>query len=74
MGPQCGGGFFKSSYSGSTSTCVEVAFVEGADGVDGIAAVVRSSKQADGPTLAFSRAEWEAFELGVFNGEFSMPV
>lgn len=74
MGPQCDGGFFKSSYSASTSTCLEVAFVEGVDGVDGVAAVVRSSKQADGPTLVFSRAEWEAFELGVFNGEFSMPV
>lgn len=73
MGPQCGGGFYKSSYSANTSTCVEIAFVAGVDGCD-VQALVRSSREPDGPTLAFSRAEWEAFELGVFNGEFSMPV
>jgi len=63
--------WYKSSYSGSSSTCVEVLFV---DGVDGTEAHVRNSRQPDGPALAFSRAEWEAFELGVFSGEFHMPI
>ena len=64
-------GWFKSSFSTNTSTCVEVAFVEGVDGAE---VRVRQSQQPEGPMLAFSRAEWEAFELGVFRGEFSLPV
>ena len=64
MCPQYGR-WFKSSFSANSSTCVEVAFVEGVGGTE---ARLRNSRQPDGPALAFSRAEWEAFELGVFSG------
>lgn len=49
-------GWRKSSYSGdpTTSSCVEVAF-----GVEAVG--VRDSKNADGPTLAFSPSAWRAF-------------
>ncbi|MFL6112960.1 MAG: DUF397 domain-containing protein [Catenulispora sp.] len=60
--------WFKSSFSGGNDpNCVEVRFVNGF-------AYVRNSTVAGGPVLVFNRGEWEAFELGVFNGEFSMPV
>jgi hypothetical protein len=52
----------KSSASGSNN-CVEVAVVGGA-------ILVRDSKAAAGPVLTFSRSEWEAFLVGVRNGEF----
>lgn len=68
--PECGR-WFISSFSINSSTCVEVVFVEG---VDGIEAHVRNSQWPDGPCLTFTRGEWEAFELGVFAGEFSMPL
>jgi hypothetical protein len=32
--------------------------------------VVRDSKDPDGPKLYFTPAEWEAFRLGVLDGEF----
>jgi len=32
------------------------------------------SRVLEGPVLEFDRGEWEAFELGVFHGEFSMPA
>lgn len=70
ISPECGR-WYKSSYSANSSTCVEVVFVEGADGTE---ARVRNSQAPDGPTLSFSRGEWEAFELGVFAGEFHMPI
>lgn len=63
--------WYKSSHSANSSTCVEVAFIQGADGT---VAHVRSSRQPDGPVLVFDRGEWEAFELGVFAGEFHMPI
>ncbi|NUR57734.1 MAG: DUF397 domain-containing protein [Catenulispora sp.] len=60
--------WFKSSYSGGNDpNCVEVRFVNGF-------AYVRNSTVPGGAVLVFNRSEWEAFELGVFNGEFSMPV
>jgi hypothetical protein len=60
--------WFKSSFSGGNDpNCVEVRFVDGF-------AYVRNSTMACGQVLVFNRGEWEAFELGVFNGEFSMPV
>jgi uncharacterized protein DUF397 len=58
-------GWTRSSYCGNQ--CVLVRFVDGT-------AQVRDSKDPAGPTLVFNRGEWEAFELGVFNGEFSMPA
>lgn len=33
---------------------------------------VRSSKEADGAVLSFSREEWVAFIAGVRNGEFDV--
>ena len=46
----------KSSYSGGSGTdnCVEVAFADRAVGV-------RDSKNASGPTLAFSPVAWRRF-------------
>ena len=44
----------KSSYSGSESDCVEVAFV-------GDEVATRDSKNPDGPALVFTRAEWATF-------------
>ena len=54
----------KSSFSGTNGQCVEVA--AGSD------VLVRDSKRPDGPMLAFSREEWEAFIAGAKNGEFDL--
>jgi hypothetical protein len=50
------GGWRKSSYSGSSGTgaCVEVAVAASAVGV-------RDSKNASGPTLAFSATAWRNY-------------
>ena len=53
----------KSSRSGSTSDCVELAQPPGD-------VAVRDSKNPDGPTLAFRRGEAQAFLTGVKNGRF----
>jgi hypothetical protein len=45
----------KSSYSGNTGNCVEVAL-----NLPGIV-TVRDSKNPDGPALAFTADEWRAF-------------
>ncbi|WP_433889861.1 DUF397 domain-containing protein [Streptomyces sp. CA-111067] len=45
----------KSSYSGSTNDCVEIA-----DGTSGVVPV-RDSKDPEGPSLAFSGEAWTAF-------------
>lgn len=71
MSPQCRG-WSKSTFSDQGTSCVEVRFVE-SDGDGGFLAQVRNSRQPDGLVLVFDRAEWEAFELGVFNHEFEMP-
>jgi len=44
----------KSSYSGNTGNCVEVAILDGA-------AVVRDSKDQDGLKLFIKRGQWNAF-------------
>lgn len=49
------------------SNCVEVAFVDGAVGV-------RDSKNPEGPMLAFTPAEWDAFLVGAQNNEFVRPT
>jgi hypothetical protein len=54
----------KSTYSANGSTCVEVA-----RNLPGIVAV-RDSKNAQGPALIFSPAEWQAFTAGMRGGEF----
>lgn len=53
----------KSSFS-NTGNCVEVA--ELPDG----GAMVRDSKNPDGPALSFTAGEWAAFRKGVKSGEF----
>ena len=63
----------KSSFSsGNGGACVEIAFVPGSkEGSDHVIAM-RDSKRPDGPVLIFTPAEWEAFTLGVQDGEFDL--
>ena len=56
----------KSSLSGSTGNCVDVARNR-----PGIVAV-RDSKDPHGPKLIFTPAEWEAFTVGVRDGTFDL--
>lgn len=56
--------WFKSSRSGGSQECVEVAFLDA--GLVG----VRDSKNPTGPALIFSPGEWDAFTAGVTGGEF----
>lgn len=44
----------KSSHSGNTTNCVEIAFAERVVGV-------RDSKNAEGGTLVFTATQWQAF-------------
>ena len=53
-----------STYSGTNGACVEVA----RNLTDVVA--VRDSKGRDGPVLAFSPEEWQAFTAAVKDGEF----
>ncbi|MGD3113011.1 DUF397 domain-containing protein, partial [Streptomyces sp. YGL11-2] len=57
--------WFKSSFSGNANACVEVRFAEG--GIQ-----LRDNKESDSLVLTFSAAEWDAFLLGAFNGEFTI--
>ncbi|MEV0110743.1 DUF397 domain-containing protein [Nocardia sp. NPDC050799] len=59
--------WFKSSYSGGSQDCVEVAFIEG-DVVG-----VRDSKDRSGPALSFSSAAWDMFTLSARSGRFDRP-
>jgi len=54
----------KSSISQANGSCVEVS------GLTGQLIRVRDSKNAKGPVLGFTPAEWDAFLGGVRNGEF----
>ena len=56
--------WFKSSYSGHGSDCVEAAFLS-----DGTTAV-RDSKRRQGPALLLTREEWTAFVISVRNEKF----
>lgn len=47
--------------------CVEVAFTQAH-------ALVRDSKDAPGPVLSFTPAEWDAFVAGARAGEFDSPA
>lgn len=58
-----GAAWRKSSYSGSSGNCVEVAELPGGW-------AVRDSKDPDGPVLEFARAEWDAFLSGCKAGQF----
>ena len=47
-----------------SAACIEVA-------QDGDDILMRNGKIPDGPILRFTRAEWDAFEGGVRDGDFS---
>ncbi len=60
--------WIKSSYSGPTGgNCVEIAFLASSE------VAMRNSRYPDGPTLVFTRDEWDAFLGGARDGEFSLP-
>lgn len=59
-----GAHWFKSSRSQSGKECVEVAFL------GGNMVGVRDSKNPTGPALVFAPGEWDAFTVGVADGEF----
>jgi hypothetical protein len=74
----------KSSYSGTSGNCVEVAqatwrksrhsgqtqnCIEVADDLPGVVGV-RDSKNPDGPALVLTPGAWRAFVAGVKSGEF----
>jgi hypothetical protein len=59
--------FRKSSFSDPDAGCVEVA-------VSGGLLRVRDSKDPDGPQLAFTPHEWDAFVRGVRAGEFDLHL
>ena len=59
--------WFKSSASAS-GACVEVAHLPGG----GVA--VRDSKDRSKVPHVYTRREWEAFVIGVKNGEFDVPL
>jgi len=56
----------KSTASASTN-CVEVSAL-------GNSILVRNTKDRSGPTVAFTTEEWNAFIIGVRDGEFDVPV
>ncbi|OXR39624.1 MULTISPECIES: DUF397 domain-containing protein [Nocardia] len=58
-----GAKWFKSSFSGSTKDCVEVAFLDAGVGV-------RDSKNPTGPALIFTPSEWSTFTASVEQGDF----
>lgn len=60
-----GAAWRKSSYSNGQAECVEVAFLD-----DGRVAVHDSKANGRGPVLVFTPGEWEAFTLGMADGEF----
>lgn len=56
----------KSSYSGGTGNCVEVA-----GNLPGFVAV-RDSKDPDGPKLTFTPAEWRTFTTALKSGALEL--
>jgi hypothetical protein len=59
------GGWRKSSHSGNSGNCVEVATT-----LPG-AVSVRDSKNDQGPEIAFTTGAWSAFLAGIKHGEFA---
>jgi hypothetical protein len=67
----------KASYSGGNGGCVEVTATHDTSGAphkagEDVLYLMRDSKDPNGPTLAFTAAEWEAFIAGVKDGEFDL--
>lgn len=61
--------FRRSPDSDDSGSCIEVA-VNLLDEHGFV--LMRDSKSPDGPFLAYTRAEWEAFVGGVMDGEFDL--
>ena len=61
-----------SSSSGTGDACVEIAFVPGSKEGSGHVIAMRDGKRPDGPVLIVTPAEWQAFTLGVQDGEFDL--
>ncbi|RDI55769.1 DUF397 domain-containing protein [Nocardia mexicana] len=59
-----GAEWFKSSRSAQGRECVEVAWLDAGH------VGVRDSKNPEGPALVFCPGEWDAFTVGVREGEF----
>lgn len=59
--------WFKSSRSGGSKECVEVAFLDTAVGV-------RDSKDPSGPALVFAPGAWDTFTAAIGAGAFDQPV
>ncbi|MBF4997890.1 DUF397 domain-containing protein [Nocardia sp. BSTN01] len=59
-----GAQWFKSSRSGGSKNCVEVAFLR--DSRVG----VRDSKDVGGPALVFTSPEWSSFTASAIRGDF----
>jgi len=70
-------GWQKATQSSDGSNCVEVTVTYDTS-IAGHKAdceklyLMRDSKNPDGPVLAFTPAEWDAFVLGVKDGEFDV--
>ncbi|TLG04188.1 DUF397 domain-containing protein [Nocardia cyriacigeorgica] len=62
-----GARWFKSSYSGSSQDCVEVAHFAGGQ------VGVRDSKHPTGPALRFTPTAWDTFLAHARRGEFTRP-
>ncbi|NNH68670.1 DUF397 domain-containing protein [Nocardia uniformis] len=60
-----GARWFKSTHSGGTQECVEIAHL------DGGSVGVRDSKNPTGPALVFAPGEWDAFTAKVASGEIA---
>lgn len=58
--------WFKSSRSGASKECVEVAFISDQVGV-------RDSKDQQGPALMFSPRAWDDFTAALQAGKFNTP-
>lgn len=55
----------KSSYSGNTGNCVEIA-------ITGLVVAVRDSKDPGGAPLAFTPHEWQAFTKKAKAGQYRL--
>ena len=72
-------GWRRSSHCGTAGpSCVEVTVTTDTSGWPhkadaGKLYLMRDSSKPDGPVLAFTPEEWEAFTLGVRDGEFDLP-
>lgn len=62
-----GAEWFKSSHSGGTNECVEIAHLD--SGMVG----VRDSKNPTGPALVFTPGQWDAFLTSAIISEFDRP-